>query len=287
MRDKIVKDERGAILLLSLLVMSGVLIVGASLGTISLLSLRQSRIIDDVIMAFAAAESGAEQTLYQIRRVGETAANLDDENANEDGESTVKTGPAMTNGTSWQRSLSNSEPTLFTSIPKDRAYEVLLWNPGSPASPAGVESMTFAWDDDCGGTSGIEVLAAGWDPVAVGGFDPTIGFHGNSPSLTFLKIDPQVIDNDFTAALAYRVRIRAKNCDIFNMAISAYSADNASGSLVQIPSRIAIVSNGSFGNARQGMELRLPRLQPLTGIFDYVIFSQCSILKGVTGPVCP
>lgn len=287
MRDKFPNKQRGAILLLSLLVMSGVLIVGASLGTISLLSLRQARIIDDAILAFAAAESGAEQTLYQIRRIGESTANLGADASDEDGENIGLTGQAMTNGSNWKRSLSNSEPTLFTSIPRDKTYEVLLWDPESPASPAGVESMTFGWDDDCGGTSGIEVLATGWDPVAVGGFNPTVGFHGDSPSLTFLHLDPHVIDNNFTATQAYRVRIRAKNCDIFNMAISAYSADNASGSLVQIPSRVSLVSNGNFGNAKQGMELRLPRLQPLTGVFDYVIFSQCSILKGVTGPACP
>lgn len=281
------KPQEGAILLLSLLIMSGVLIVGASLGTISLLSLRQARVTDDAIIAFAAAESGAEQTLYQIRRLGENSSVLDDAGANEDGEDVEKTGVAMTNGSDWERSLNNSEPTLFTSIPKDHTYEVLLWDPEAPTSPAGVESMTFAWEDNCGGTSGIEVLATGWDPVAVGGFNPTIGFHGDSPSLTFLKQDPQVIDNDFSATLAYRVRIRAKRCDIFNMAMSTYSADNAAGSLVPIPSRVAVVMNGSFGDARQGMELRLPRLQPLTGIFDYVIFSQCSILKGVTGPACP
>jgi hypothetical protein len=56
---------------------------------------------------------------------------------------------------------------------------------------------------------------------------------------------------------------------------------------VDLPSRVAITATGAFGTAHQAVEFRLPRLQPLTGAFDYAIFSQCSIVKGVTAPVCP
>lgn len=278
-------DKKGSILLLALLVMSGVLIVGASLGTISVLTLRQSRVIDDSIIAFAAAESGAEQTLYQLRRAGTETTTL---NANPDDASGAQyAGMPMTNGSKWSRSITASETTLFASVPKNRVYEIVLWNPESPATPAGVESLTFSWDDVCGGTSGLEVLATGWDPAGVGGFNPDVAFHGTSAALTFLRTTPWVIDNDFAASRAYRVRLRAKVCDIFNLAVSAYSADNASGAQAAIPSRVAVAVSGTFGTARQAVELRLPRLQPLSGAFDYVIFSQCSILKGVTGGVCP
>jgi len=277
-------SRRGSVLLLALLVMSGVLIVGASLGTISVLNLRQARVIDDAVIAFAAAESGAEQTLYQIRRVGASSAAL---NASPDhDDSPVDSGVPMSNGSRWSRVLESTESTIFASIPKDRSYEVVLWNPESPASPAGAESLTFSWDDACGGTSGLEVLATGWDPAASGGFNPSVAFHGDSPALTFLRVTPRVIDNDFMAAKAYRVRLRAKTCDIFNLAITAYSADNAGGTQVPIPSRLAVESVGTFGTARQALELRLPRLQPLSGAFDFVIFSQCSLLKGVTGAPC-
>lgn len=275
--------SKGSVLLLALLVMSGVLVVGASLGTISVLNLRQSRVIDDAVIAFGAAESAAEQTLYQLRRVGASSADLN--GAAEDGASAILTGPPMSNGARWTRTLAATETTIFAAIPADRSYEIVLWDPEAPASAAGAESLTFSWDDHCGGTSALEVLAAGWNPAAVGGFNPDIGFHGTSQALTFLKADP-VIDNDFRADYAYRVRLRAKNCDVFNLAVSAYSADDAGGVQVAIPSRIAVEAIGSFASASQGMELRLPRLQPLTGVFDYVIFSQCSLLKGVTGAPC-
>lgn len=276
--------RNGNVLLLSLLIMSGVLVVGASLGTISILNLRQARVIDDSILAFGAAESGAEQTLYQIRRVGTPSSALNSSGSH--ASSPALSGVPMGNGSSWTRTLTASETTVFTSIPKDQSYEVVLWNPESPASAMGIESLTFAWDDDCGGTSGLEVLATGWDPSAVGGFNPNITFHGDSTALTFLKVTPNVIDNDFTASRAYRVRLRAKTCDVSNLAITAYSADNAGGSQVPIPSRLSVQSTGTYGTARQAMELRLPRLQPLSGAFDFVIFSQCSLLKNVTGVPC-
>ncbi len=278
-------DQRGNVLLLSLLIMSGVLVVGASLGTISILNLRQSRVIDDAILAFGAAESGAEETLYQIRRVGTPTSVLTANPSH--GSSAVYSGVPMNNGSSWTRSLTTTESTVFTAILKDKSYEVVLWNPETPAAAMGVESMAFSWDDNCGGTSGLEILATGWDPAVVGGFNPSIAFHGDSPALTFLRVTPRVIDNDFSSTRAYRVRVRAKTCDISNLAITAYSADNAGGTQVQIPSRLAVQSTGTFGTARQAVELRLPRLQPLSGAFDFVIFSQCSLLKNVTGVPCP
>lgn len=277
-------SRKGSVLLLSLLVMSGVLIVGASLGTISVLNLRQARVIDDAVIAFAAAESGAEQTLYQLRRVGAGSAAL---NADADHDDSLSvSGVPMGNGARWSRSLEATETTIFTAIPKDRSYEVVLWDPETPAAPAGVESLAFSWDDACGGTSGLEVLATGWDPGASGGFSPSVAFHGDSPALTFLHVDPRVVDNDFAAGQAYRVRLRAKTCDIFNLAITAYSADNGGGVQVPIPSRLAVETVGTYATARQAMELKLPRLQPLSGAFDFVIFSQCSLLKGVAGAPC-
>jgi len=277
--------RRGSVLLLALLVMSGVLIVGASLGTISVLNLRQARVIDDAVIAFAAAESGAEQTLYQLRRVGASSATL---NASPDhDDSVVDSGVPMGNGARWSRTLESTETTIFAAIPKDRSYEVVLWDPEDPSEPAGVQSLVFTWDDLCGGTSGLEVLATGWDPGASGGFNPSVAFHGDSPALTFLHTGSQVVDADFMPSLAYRVRLRAKTCDIFNLAITAYDDDVPSnGAQVPIPSRLAVESVGTFGTARQAMELKLPRLQPLSGAFDFVIFSQCSLLKGVSGAPC-
>ncbi len=281
------KAKRGTVLLLALLIMSGILITGASLGTISLLTLRQSRVIDDSISAFAAAESGAEQSLYQARRVGLGASAL--ASSNQDVSSATNAGPPMTNGSHWQRSVVTSEPTVFAAIPKDKDYEVVLWDPERPTVPAGIGSLKFTWSDNCGGTSGLEVLATGWDPT-IGGtspFSPDIAFHGNSPTLTFLYNASGVVDNSYAAARAYRVRLRAKGCDIYNLAISGYSASNAGGSPVNIPSRIAVTSTGQYGAAKQGMELRLNRLQPLSGVFDYIIFSQCSLLKNLSPAPCP
>ena len=272
---------------MALMVMAGVLITGASLGTIAVLSLRQGRLIDDSIGAFASAESGAEQSLYQTRRVGTGVTTL---NANpNDTSSLVWSGPPLSPNGSWSRTATSAEAAVTTNIAKDKDYELLLWNPDTPSAPMGVESLTYNWSDTCGGTSALEVQSVGWDP-AIGGSSPfmsDVSFHGTSPALTYLYNSSGVTDNGFTAARAYRVRLRAKNCDVYNLTVTAWTGDNAGGTVVSIPSRVSITSTGTFGTARQAMELRLPRLQPLSGAFDYVIFSQCSILKGVSGPTCP
>ena len=149
-------DNKGTILLLSLLIMSGVLIVGASLGTISLLSLRQARIIDDSITAFAAAESGAEQTLYQIRRAATDISSL--VTNDQDDSSTQFSGLPMGNKSKWKRTIATTETTLYTTIPENKSYEVVLWDPESPSSRAGVESLTYACDVNRVGPSCLEFL---------------------------------------------------------------------------------------------------------------------------------
>ena len=282
-----IQKPKGAVLLLALLVMSGVLITGSSLGTIAIITLHQGKLIDDSINAFAAAESGAEQTLYQTRRLGVNSTTL---NANPNDTSSASiSGPPMGANGSWSRVLTSSEPSVSTNLSKDKSYELLLWNPDTPNMPPGIESLKYSWSDVCGGTSALEVIAVGWDP-SLGGtspFNSDITFHGTSPALTYIYNPAGIIDNSYIGPRAYRVRMRAKNCDIYNLTVTAWSADNLAGALVNLPSRVAVTSTGSYGTSRQALELRLPRLQPLTGAFDYVIFSQCSILKGVSGPACP
>lgn len=279
--------QRGTVLLMALLIMSGVLITAATLGTISVLTLRQGRLIDDSIGAFAAAESGAEQSLYQLRRLGNSTADLTGHPSHDS--SAVYSGPPLTNGGSWRRAVSSGESVIYASIPKDKNYELTLWDPDDPLAPAGIESLKLDWSDDCGGTSALEVMAVDWDP-AVGGsgpFSADVAFHGTGPTLTFLHESGGVIDNAFLAGRAYRVRFRAKNCDVSDLGVTAWSGDDAGGASVSLPSRLAVSSTGGFGTARQAVEFRLPRLAPLSGAFDYAIFSQCSIVKGVTAPACP
>jgi hypothetical protein len=194
----------------------------------------------------------------------------------------------MANGSKWIRTLSAAESTVFTAIPRDKNYEIVLWDPDAAATAFGAQSLTFSWDDNCGGTSGLEIIAVGWDPTAAGmPFTGETAFHGDSPAHTFLRDPVRVIDNEFAPDRSYRVRLRAKVCDIYNLAVSAWSADDGGGDILPIPSRISTLSSGTFGTAQQSIDVRLPRLQPLSGAFDYVIFSQCSILKGVSGAPCP
>jgi hypothetical protein len=82
------------------------------------------------------------------------------------------------------------------------------------------------------------------------------------------------------------VRIKAFGCDINNLVFTAWSEDNASGTQKEIPSRITIKSTGTFGFSTQAIKTIMPRKSIMSGLYDYVLFSECSLVKGEE-PTCP
>lgn len=65
---QIINHQQGTVLLLALLVMAGVVAAGAGVGTLVISELRQSRQLDQAIVAYYLAESGIEDALFQLRK---------------------------------------------------------------------------------------------------------------------------------------------------------------------------------------------------------------------------
>src|SRR5688572_19684164 len=60
--------ERGTVLLMALIVMTGVVISSVGMGSLILSSLQRTRVIDNAGVAYYAAESGVEEALFLARR---------------------------------------------------------------------------------------------------------------------------------------------------------------------------------------------------------------------------
>lgn len=124
---------------------------------------------------------------------------------------------------------------------------------------------------DCaedGGESWIEVAAIAWDPALRGGPFDTVRL-------------PRSYQSDREAPVAIlpntvEIRVRALFCDIdeFN---------------VDIPTRVLIRATADELGVRQTAEVAIPRAAPVSGLFDFVIFSECEIFKGLSAfsPDCP
>ncbi|KPJ85498.1 hypothetical protein AMJ57_02855 [Parcubacteria bacterium SG8_24] len=253
---------RGAVLLLSLLVMFSVIIAAAGLSSLILRSLQQTRTIDNAMLAFYAAETAVEEALYYARESGELPPSHSDLQM-------------LSNGSGWSRQVSGTELALTPVIPQDTVYEVALYDPDQETVATDITTIEMDWTDDCGDCSVLTATLVGWLPGGSLLWEPnaaTYNYIGGSASL---PLGP--------SNRLYKLRLRAQRADIQMNYIKAY---DGGGALVPLPGRIKIDAIGEYSDVRQQLSVTLPRRAPLAGIYEFVIFSECSLVKG--GPIsCP
>lgn len=252
-------------MLLALFAMSSILLGGMAVGTLVLREIRAARSADAAQVAYYAAESGNERALYEIRKLGVSPRALDAE-------------AALGNGASYARRIVQEPAPIFTTIAKDAVYELVLYDPGATPPSGGVAQITLDWDAACGASSVIEISSVT--------FEPGIGWM---PSITkFRYANDGLVSYTLTnpSSNAARVRLKAERCDAVNVRIDAFDAGDPPVP-VAFPDRVAIVSTGEYRGTRQASQVVAPIATTLSGIFDFVLFSECEIVKGGAPPVCP
>ncbi len=244
--------------------MSSILLAGMAAGSLVLTGIRTARDADAAQVAYYAAESGNERALYEIRKLGVSPRTL------------ART-ETLANGASYQRDIVQEAAPIFTTIPENSVSELVLYDPaGSPPS-GGVASVKISWDASCAPNLSVLELSSvtfrpgeGWMPGI------TQFRYANPGPVTYTLPDP--------GAQGARLRIRAERCDAVNVRIDAFDLNNTP---VAFPDRAAIVSTGAYQGTRQASQVVAPTVTTLSGIFDFVLFSECDIAKGGAAPSCP
>ena len=259
-------------LLFALLIMGSVIIGSVGVGTIILDMLQQTRIADNSIAAYYAAESGVEQSLFNTRRTGNLSPSYDADDAR-----------VYLNDTRWWGDVTGSTEIIYSEIPQEGVIEVNLFDPDSPAdfSSSNISRVDVVWSDSCGGCSVLRASAVGWWPgsgqVAWGSdaarLEQPFEFTGGSASLPLGPPDR-----------LYKLRLRARHATLEDVEIRAY---DSAGTRQQLPGQVVIDMFGQQVNSRRRLIATMPRGAPLSGIFDFVIFSECSLVKGGRPISCP
>jgi hypothetical protein len=286
MKKFFLENKKGNVLLLSLLVMAGIMTAGLGIGAIILNEIKQSRNIDFSALAYYAAETGVEQALYKLRKeeaVLNCPAGICDANGFctlGDNESCLKNSGNLSNSSFWNRVVTDKEWQIYGKIKKDETLQVDLYDPDGTSS-AGVESLKIQWTPQCvaPAVSNLEVGYIAWNPATGWSADTEKRFKYSS-------LVAPVTNNGFGAAKSYRVRIKSLYCDAANVTVTAWGNDNAAVPQVQIPARVVLNSTGQYGNLRQAIKMTMPRKSPMSGLYDYVLFSECSLVKGESA-TCP
>ncbi len=287
-------NNRGSILLLAMLIMSGSIVTGLAIGNIVLNEIRQSRNIDDAITAYYAAESGLEQTIFLYRKDNATFVTQIDEIPIGD--------PPPGSPSDCYFNMSNfnnndcvvyaQEATIqnFTILP-NTVQQINLFN-DNLAVGFDVNSMVVTWSDANPG-NGVEP----WLEMAVIELEPNfltrdpvifIQTCGAGPVCTPIDgANYAVASNYFDTNKNYQVRFRALY-DTIDVRVTTY--DGASGSGDVTGSRaINIFTTGGFRTSKQSMRAQLSTGATTTKPFvDFVIFSECDLVKGFGLPSnCP
>lgn len=282
------KVQNGNVLLLALLVMASVMTAGLAIGAIIINEIRQARNIDFSSIAYYAAESGVEQALYKLRKEDAVlvcpGTSSCDENGfctSPDKEACLRSEGSLTNQSSWSRTVTDKELSIYGKLKKNETLQVDLYDPDNITAAAGVESVKIEWTPQCvpPNTSTIEVSYIAWKPAEGWSTSTEQRFKYSSTS-------SPVINNSFSSTKSYRIRIKALYCDISNLIVTAWANNDGGAPQVQIPARIVLNSKGSYVNLRQAVKMTMPRKSPMSGLYDYVLFSECSLVKG-EDPTCP
>ncbi|MBU1039448.1 hypothetical protein KKC17_04485 [Patescibacteria group bacterium] len=270
---KILKNNQpaGMVLLLSLLVLAGVLVTSLTVGSLVLRQLRVSVVSDQSQAAYYAAESGLEQGLYLWRLEQKKGADL----VVSQSSSVVLAG----NQATWWRSSVLSESSEIITLKKNDSRQIDLFNPeDSLDSAVKAQSIKLSWDNNvnsCPG-AGSEWLEVGWSAwLGAATLDYDVErryFSSSQASGVVINLDPSFVN--------YRLRLRALYSDVCDLTVQAFRQPNGVGEIYELPGRVIVTSVGRLANTQQSLSVTLPALPPQAAVFDYAIFSQCSIFKG-------
>ncbi len=277
-------SRRGSTLLMALLIMTTMLAVGLSVGQIIFLEINLVKNNNETIVATYAAESALEQGAYRVRVYADTLPVLSGSKV-------------LSNNASWTRTAVSTVGSLvLRPLPKDLTRGFDFYQPDSPSSGdpllvcynshpgAGCREAVRITVASCDGSEWIELGYQSFDPASL-----ALG--------TFKKIrypcpagtNQIIYNNDPQTALAYRLYVRyvqGNSASLSRVDVTACTNDNCTGggNVVSLPGFVDITALGSFRGSTRTMDLVMPRLSPVTGIFDYGIFSECSITKDPTNP---
>lgn len=269
-------NQHGTALLLALIIMSGLIIGGVTLGTVVVNEIRQSRQLDRAIISYYAAESGAERLLYDWRDTKDITVFTAP--CNEQVNSEVGWSCASNVGTINQLSFN---------LKNFQVEEFPLYIPGQLNVPAGIDSAVITWFDANPSNllePWLEVTLLEWSVGNLVDFAGTRNIIKKafkcSPNPAGSATCENITVNDFSTDKSYIFRLRALTDDIENITVQFYDGDSPNpldfGNYIRVAD-----FTGQYGGVKQGVRVRFPVTEPSSSLFDFVLFSEESLLKSI------
>ncbi len=259
---------------LSIIMMVMILLAGIGIGTVVLEGSQRAVDIDRSVSAYYMADSGVERQLYEVRKVGTPLATIG------------AIGSTYPNGSSWKfnGSFASTTNKIIPSVATSSFAVVDLFDPDN-VGPAGADQVTVTWNNgpDCGlQYANLEVGYAEWN--LSGNIIPNKFTIEKKNDSTILAPGDQNQAIILDANRSYRLRLAPSICSVANVVVQPLSA----GVPTVFPGDVTLSAEGTFGPASQKIAVTMPKLDVLSGLFNFVVFTECTLVKqdGVT-PICP
>lgn len=269
------KKKSGSAILLALLIVSAILSSALYINVLSIRGMKQSQNVDNSIVAFYAAETGNEQAIYYIRKV----ENLDIEDL-------ILPGGSITASASLiSRSIVDEVENILISLKKDEIYQLDIFDQNDLSLSSSINFLKLSWNSDCA-NSKIELTANEW----IAGTNIDWEEMNNQMHISKCIIEsPVVIDDSgdicddiiLNPDMSYQFRFKSLNCDVYNLNIQAldrFSQKIAFKNIYSLES-VGEYPVASSQSNRQALHVNLRKFSPLSGLFDYVLFSEKSLVK--------
>lgn len=308
MKDRKIQKNSGIVLVLSVLIIAASLAVTFTFSGVIISHIQQSRLIDQSIQAHYLAESGAERALYQMRKreavpiCSEVTAGSNCEPST--GTCTGSGVPCIssTNGnidilSGWNVTVQHQR-SLQVYMKRGDSVQIDLFNPYisdpyisevrsflvksrfEPAAQLYGEITNLSWI--IGGVSACPAPnTIPEQPAITKGPILLSSQPGGLPSQTgYLTGIPN--QSEFLPNCSYVMRLSnlEDNSDgVYEITLYREAQDVGPEDLVEIPSRLIINASAQYGSSKQFVTVTAPMRPPLSGLYDYVIFSEEQISK--------
>lgn len=276
--NKFYHNKKGSLLIMSLLILSSLLIIGASVGTIVLNQLRQSRNTDFAIVSYYAADSAIEDVLYKIRKLGQSVGDLN----SSDYQGDFNDDSSWT----WERDIASTTP-FFVFLKKNRPVVINLYD--SKTDCGLVRRTRFHWRDPTPDDTThplLEVTYYAWNITGSLNLLYDEGDQEYYDSIADNLVNPSLPNGPWHATntlislmddTCYTIRIKALYEDA-NLFVRTYKDFNAQ-ELIGIPSYLTIESLGKYKTSKQRVKTIILKESPLSNLFEFVLFSEDPISK--------
>lgn len=250
--------EKGVVLLTALLVMSVILITSAGIAFVVLRGIRQSQMIDQSLVSYYTAESYTEEGLYRIRKTNLNMTNPAPPLGNL---------VSLSNNAAGESELSVNDTEIKLNLPEHQTRQFNFYDHDQLEYLSEVSAIDFSWNS-CSGCL-LEVIITEFSDSG----NPWK--EGTSQLKTIILNSPTPV-KEFTIGDPFVVRIKALKGNFNNLLIKF---QNTVGTNLTIPNQVTLKTKGTYNNLLQTIQVKIPLVRSISGVFDYVIFTEGDINK--------